>query len=203
MRRLATERPVGDLRTRLRHATELEISSTAARLFLAHGTNATTVADIAAAAGVSQRTFHRYFGAKTEALGPVLEEGLLRYLDAVKSLAPDLDEAELLDALADILTSSLANDGSGRDPELLRLVLATPDLLSLWLRLHEECAVALGPLLSPRLSRHTSSIETRFFCAAVVTASRLAVENWAEHEGDLRQQARRLLQLLPPLPLHT
>jgi AcrR family transcriptional regulator len=192
--------PVAPLAERRRQATMLEVSAAAADLFLARGVDATTVTDIAAAAGISARTFHRYFPAKAEALGPVLEEGLKRYLRGVAALPGKLGTEDLLDGLAAALTDTLTGPLSGRDPELLRLVVATPELLSVWLRMHEECALALTPLLSRRLPDGSDPLYARYLGAAVVTANRLAVEHWASNGGDIRDHLDRCLQLLRRVP---
>ena len=58
--------PLG-LRERRREQTNVEISETALTLFEHKGVEGTTVGEIAQAAGVSQRTFFRYFATKEEA----------------------------------------------------------------------------------------------------------------------------------------
>lgn len=61
------------LRERQRAFTEETIRLTAVRLFLARGSAATTVDEIAALAGVSSRTFFRYFDTKESAALPNLD----------------------------------------------------------------------------------------------------------------------------------
>lgn len=58
--------PLG-LRERRREQTNVEISETALTLFEHKGVEGTTVGEIAQTAGVSQRTFFRYFATKEEA----------------------------------------------------------------------------------------------------------------------------------------
>ncbi|MEV0354767.1 TetR family transcriptional regulator [Nocardia sp. NPDC050697] len=55
-----------DLRARRRNATRIEIRAAALTLFERQGAERTTVDEIAAAAGISQRTFFRYFATKEE-----------------------------------------------------------------------------------------------------------------------------------------
>ena len=43
-----------------------ELAAVAQRLFVAHGFDETSVEDIATAAGISRRTFFRYFSAKAD-----------------------------------------------------------------------------------------------------------------------------------------
>jgi AcrR family transcriptional regulator len=60
--------PEEGLRARKRTETAQRISAAALRLFAAHGIEATTVDAIAAAAGISRRTFFHYFAAKDDIL---------------------------------------------------------------------------------------------------------------------------------------
>jgi AcrR family transcriptional regulator len=58
----------GGMRERVRQATIEELEATALRLFTERGFEQTTVADIVAAVGVSQRTFFRYFATKEDVI---------------------------------------------------------------------------------------------------------------------------------------
>ena len=58
------------LRERKKEQTRRELRDSAARLFAAHGFAGTTIADIAADANVSERTFFRYFDSKESLLLP-------------------------------------------------------------------------------------------------------------------------------------
>jgi AcrR family transcriptional regulator len=60
--------PAQDLRTRRRLATERELHQAAVDLMVDRGFTATTVDEIVAAAGVSPRTFFRYFATKEDAV---------------------------------------------------------------------------------------------------------------------------------------
>jgi AcrR family transcriptional regulator len=102
------------LRERQRAFTEETIRLTAVRLFLTRGSAATTVHEIAALAGVSSRTFFRYFDTKESAalpsLAPFVEvlgdvsptadslSGILSDVDA--ALAGLIEETTILDAAA-------------------------------------------------------------------------------------------------------
>lgn len=67
-----------------------EIADVAERLFLEYGYEKTTVDDIAAAVGISPRTFFRYFATKDEALFLRLDESAQALLDTID--ARPLDE---------------------------------------------------------------------------------------------------------------
>ncbi len=74
-----------NLRERTRQAVRAQLMTVAWDLFVEQGYDTTTVDEIAAAAGMSQRSFFRYFGAKEdvvlvkfEAVGALLAEELAR-----------------------------------------------------------------------------------------------------------------------------
>lgn len=116
-----------DLRTRRRLATEQELHQAALRLMTERGFAATTVDEIVAAAGVSQRTFFRYFATKEDAV-------LLGYReldDAIDSLQVPGDPHSALEALLlfhqDQL-DRLAQDEADRYLLLQRLISTEPAL---------------------------------------------------------------------------
>ncbi|WP_347176666.1 helix-turn-helix domain-containing protein [Parafrankia sp. EAN1pec] len=74
-----------DLRERTRRAVRTELMSVAMDLFVRNGYEATTIDEIVAAAGMSRRSFFRYFGSK--------EDVVLGHLDALgASLAEALGQ---------------------------------------------------------------------------------------------------------------
>lgn len=175
----------------------MEISAVAAELFLSGGAAATTVADIAAAAEVSTRTVHRYFGTKADVLAPVLREGLQNYLALVAAIPEqrhDLDE--LGAALVGALARTFEGPDGPREAERVRLVVGEPELLSVWLRMHEECVHGLDSLLAPRLPVALDPLPLRFGATLVATANRLAVETWAATGGDVREHLAQCLAAL-------
>lgn len=177
---------------RRRQATLLELSDTAAELFVRQGVAATTVQNIADQAGVSARTFHRYFPSKADALGPALQEGLLHYVAKVEALPLGVPLAA---GLAKALEDALAEPRTPLDVDITRLVVTTPELTAAWLRAHEDCAVALIPTLARHLP-DTDAVVLRYAGASVVTANRLAVESWIEQGGAVRPYLEKCLNLL-------
>jgi AcrR family transcriptional regulator len=76
-----------DLRERTRQAVRADIAAVAMRLFVARGFDATTMEEIAAAAGISRRSLFRYFATKEDvALGDQAERG--RVVQAVLESRP-------------------------------------------------------------------------------------------------------------------
>jgi AcrR family transcriptional regulator len=100
------------LRERKRRQTRQKLISTAMRLFEERGYEQTTVAEIAAAAGVSTKTFFNYFASKDEVLFPHLSRRIDAAVAFIEQRGPDDQMADLVVAamqhmLADALTDEV------------------------------------------------------------------------------------------------
>ncbi|CAN5875934.1 TetR family transcriptional regulator [soil metagenome] len=119
--------PATDLRTRRRLATEQDLHEAALMLMERRGFAATTVDEIVAEAGVSQRTFFRYFATKEDAV-------LLGYRaldEALDSVAIPDHPRRALEALLDFhqrQIEQLTHDDADRYVILQRLISAEPAL---------------------------------------------------------------------------
>lgn len=91
------------LRARKKEQTRRDLRDSAARLFAAHGFAGTTIADIAADANVSERTFFRYFDSKEALLLPDSVE-LFGYIETQLAARPAAEEP--LDAVCAALLAA-------------------------------------------------------------------------------------------------
>ena len=96
---------VTGLRERKKAETRAAIRQAALLLALQRGIDDVTVEQIAAEADVSVRTFHNYFGSKTEALTEAWRDELEIYVDALRERPPD---EPILDSLEHVLSSIMA-----------------------------------------------------------------------------------------------
>jgi AcrR family transcriptional regulator len=120
-----------DLRTRRRLDTHQEIHQAALELFEEQGVRETTVQQIADRAGISHRTFFRYFTSKEQAALP----GQRRMLQAIDALeVSDADPATVLRGVEAMAESVMDREN---DPELeehrrvARLLAREPELQAL------------------------------------------------------------------------
>jgi AcrR family transcriptional regulator len=106
------------LRKLKRERTRQALISAAMRLFEKKGYEQTTVAEIAAAAEVSTKTFFNYFTSKDEVLFPHLAGRIDAAVDVIEQRSPDEDIADVLvramghmlaDAVRDELDGGLAS----------------------------------------------------------------------------------------------
>jgi AcrR family transcriptional regulator len=158
-------------------------------LYLEHGFEQTMVADIAERAGVTARTFFRYFADKREVLfdaATELEEKSLAALEAAPATASTLDlVAAALDAVADII---------GHNRELARkrhtVIMANADLRERELIKLAHMSTALADALQQRGIDDTEATLAAETGSAVY---RVAFQQWvnATDDQDLRDAIRQ------------
>jgi AcrR family transcriptional regulator len=165
-----------DWRQRKKAATRDRIRASALQLFNEQGYDATTVEQIAAAAGVSHMTFFRYFPAKedvalSDSYDPMIAT-LLRHTPATWPLTERI-RAALLQGLQRVYDTD-------RDALLAqnKLIVSTPVLRErLWadqMATQELIFEALGP---------QPDFQTRVMVAACLAAASTAVLTWVENDG--------------------
>ena len=168
--------PAVSLRERRQQQTLLEISAVAVDLFAERGVADVTVEEVAAAAGVSVRTFHRYFPSKEDAVCPALDAGWTAFMDA---FAARPDQEPVADGLAAALAQSLDGEMTRRHLQFIRGLPGSPSLEPVWLRVLDRCQAGLRPALARRLGLVPDSPRARLAAACVLAAMRIAVETWA------------------------
>lgn len=169
----------GGLRERRRRETARDVSDAALDLFERLGVHGTTVDDIAAAAGISQRTFFRYYATKESALfgdddgrDELIASVLQRLADGAR-LAPALEGAWLEQLRA-------FDDEPGGHAKALRvrtLVLAEPTLLARALSRDAEGADAMVTAVAA--VDDTPPLITRGLIELIGTTTRVAFDEWA------------------------
>ncbi|MFD4643386.1 TetR/AcrR family transcriptional regulator [Lentzea sp. NPDC058436] len=170
---------------RSRQAVVAEIVETALTLFAEQGYEATTMAQVASSAGVSQRSLFRYFGTKEdlvcgeqEALGALL----------VSTVAEQPAEMSTWDALAAGFTTILtASDHTPqRVLEISGLIFSNPSLRARYTEKRLRWQRALVPVIEERMgiesgevpdARAVGVIATVFACVDA------ASELWVLHGG--------------------
>jgi AcrR family transcriptional regulator len=103
------------LRERKKQQTREAIHRAAMRLFSERGFEATTIADIAAAADIAPRTFFSYFASKEEAVFPKFE---LMFADFDRALRERPPGTTALDALRDWITGAAQHFGDAEGARL-------------------------------------------------------------------------------------
>jgi len=184
--------PEPDWRQRKKNATRDRIRASALRLFSEQGYDATTVEQVAAAAGVSHMTFFRYFPTKEDvALSDSYDPMLVGLLEQTPATWPVADRirAALLRGLRQLYdtdrNSLLAQN---------RLIISTPALRErLWASQMATQQLILQALGAGQGDPHPG-FQDRVTVAACLAAATTAILAWVENDGtpelpDLVEQA--------------
>jgi AcrR family transcriptional regulator len=173
--------PVSEQR---RDEQRLAISRHAVRLFREQGVAATSGEQIAAAAGVSERTLWRHFRSKESCVEPLLTRTTADFRAVLRSWPADVGLAEHL------RTGYLfMPDASRADVEavlaVVRMARDEPVLRAVWLVVHERAEATFAEVLAARTGASPHAVDVRVRAASVNAALRVVTEDlaWASADG--------------------
>lgn len=181
---MGSEPEAPDLRSRTRRAVRAEITATAMRLFVERGFEATTVDQIAVAAGISRRSFFHYFATKEDVvLGDLVELG--ERVRAALESRPATEPA--WDALRAAFTMLRTPDSSPEtELAVAEMYHLTPSLRARHLEKHLRWQELLAPDVERRLGATAGTIpdvRARAIIAAALACLDTAVDAWRESGG--------------------
>jgi AcrR family transcriptional regulator len=167
------------LRERKKAATRQELRDRAAELFRRDGYEATTVAHIAEAAGVSEPTFFRYYGSKAEVALAPLAEGIEAVIDAVVDRPASEQPLAACTAVAHLARDAglVPPASSLTDLEVIR---TTPELGPVVLRIFDDATERLADDFARRLGLAASDPVTRQTASAVMGTMLAVFRSWME-----------------------
>lgn len=162
-----------------RQRQRLDLSRHAVRLFTEQGVAATSGEQIAQAAGVSERTFWRYFPHKESCVEPLLTKMVDAFCVVLRAWPPEL---ELIDHLRAAYSPVLPSSDEDVDAVLavVRLTHDEPALRAAYLVLRERAEDALAEVLARRLGQPAGAIEVRVQAAAMSAVLRVATDDVAQ-----------------------
>ncbi len=171
------------LRERTRRAVHREIAQAASALFVEQGFEETTVDQIAAAAGISRRSFFRYFATKEDVvLGDIVERGhVLRA--ALAQRPPDEDPWQALTEAFRVLRATVG-EPSDAEIRVTRMLHVEPFLRARRLEKQLAWQEQLVPELALRVAARdgVDADDARHRAAALVAAALAcldtAVDTW-------------------------
>lgn len=164
----------GGLRARTRRAVRAEIAEVAFGLFLKHGFEQTTVEDIAAAAGLSRRSFFRYFPSKEDTVLGFLYEVGEQLAEAVAARPAEEDAWTALRAGFDVVIEGFL----ARPKEavaLLELIHRTPTLRARHQDKQEHWRRLLTEAVAPRTR---TALEADTLVTGALGAFDVACRHW-------------------------
>ena len=181
---------------RRRATSRAELEHAAFALFAAHGFDATTVDDIAAAAGIGRRTFFRYFPSKNDVPWGAFEDELDRMRVRLKACPP---EVPLMDAirLALIDFNRVAPDQVPLHRRRMELILRVPTLLAHSTLRFTAWRAVVAEFVAERTGRRPDDLAPQAIAHAVLGVSIAAYEHWLDDKhadlGTLLDNAMREL----------
>ncbi|MFF0475343.1 TetR family transcriptional regulator [Streptomyces sp. NPDC004284] len=178
-----TIEPVTTLAQRKRQLVATELTEAALQLLALRGFDAVTVDEIATAAGVSKRTFFRYFASKEDVvvqflagMGADMRAGL-----AARPAGERPSEA-LLRTVSVPLTA--CGDHAERALPVVRLILRTPALLARFLEHQARWREELTEELAVRLGRDPGTdLYPRLAAGMALAAFDAVLHRWSGGEG--------------------
>jgi AcrR family transcriptional regulator len=197
---------VEGLRERKKRQTREAIAEAAMRLFQRRSYDAVTVADVARAADVSEKTVFNYFPTKEDL---VFHRGLERraaLVDAVRERPPGAPIVEPFRRLTDELLDAVESGPPEPIVAIPRLVMQSPGLRDRLLRAWEEEARALAPAIAESLGLPEDDLAAGVVARALSWTHRLAFraaftrlmagEDGPTIAAELREQAARAYDAL-------
>ncbi|MFB4284113.1 MULTISPECIES: TetR/AcrR family transcriptional regulator [unclassified Nonomuraea] len=176
------------LRAQRRTETQRTIQLHAVRLFTERGYDATTMTDVAEAAGVSPMTVYRHFPTK-EDLVLVDQHARLVAERIVASSAEQPLVRRIGSALIDS-AATLTGDGQGDDPAgkqfllaRLRLMISTPALRARHLDNQYALQQAIADALGGDATDPGTAFRVQVAASACLAALHTALMRWAEDDG--------------------
>ena len=135
--------------TRSRQAAYAEITGVAMKLFLAQGFEQTTIEQIAATAGISRRSFFRYFGTKEDiVLGDLADQGVLAR-DILEAIPLSVTPWDALRATLRRLDELVQEPGEAL--KISKMMYETPSLRARSIEKHLRWQELLVPNIRTRL----------------------------------------------------
>jgi TetR/AcrR family transcriptional regulator, regulator of mycofactocin system len=160
-----------------------ELRLIALRMFAERGFENTTIEQIAAAAGVSERTFFRYFTTKASVLWTEFETEVETIRSGLRAVP---DDVPMMDAIRTVVVA--ANHYHADDVPEMRLrmqLIATVPALSFSAAEHYEAwELAISDFAARRLGQPAGSLYPLTIGRAALAACRAAYDRWSARADD-------------------
>lgn len=164
------------LREQKKQATREGLRAAALRLALECGPENVRVDDIAAAAGVSPRTYNNYFSSREQAIVAAVTAEREAQIAAAVAARPA--SVRLADAVADAIVDQYTNPGQ-HNPAALLLITTRPALRDAFVDTAGTIEHPLAAAIAERLG-DTDPYTAHVLAASVAAAVRVALRRWVQ-----------------------
>lgn len=180
------------LRERKRAATERAIVDATMKLAADHGFAATTIDDIAAAAGIARRTVFRYFPTKEDIVLDPRRLDRAYALTALRQRRAGTDDVErVMDVLAELQRRAFAMFRPDHQLVLHRLSHDEPALAARSFLLMQEMRDVVVEALLPKRASRAERLRVRLLAMACIVAVDASVTIWIE--GGMKEDLGEIL----------
>src|SRR5580692_11322786 len=165
--------------------TRRQLQDIAIELFSAHGYDEVTIEALAAAAGISRRTFFRYFSSKADALMAGFDADVERLRSVLADSDPDLP---VMDAIrhAVVAVNDYRTDDLARLRQRMQLQHDNPALLANGILHYEEWQAVVAEFAAGRLGQAAGDMLPQVIARSVFGAAYAGFMSWlADERGDL------------------
>jgi len=172
------------------------IEKAALEVFQARGFEETRVEDIAAAAGISRRTFFRYFASKNDILFPDFEDMLEEFEEWLLSLP---DDRPMLEVIADgtMRFNRIHSDGAAAHRDRMNLILHTPALRASASLQNAKWAGVVSRYAARRIGASPEELGPQLVGQIALGAANAAYEEWLRDESsDLDEVIHRAFEMV-------
>ncbi|GHE59996.1 TetR family transcriptional regulator [Streptomyces spiralis] len=178
-----TSRPTGTLAQRKRQLVADELTQAALTLLAREGFDAVTVDEIAAAAGVSKRTFFRYFASKEDVVVQFLADMGAAMCDELASRpATEPPSAALRHTVWRSVDACAGH--ADRALRVVQLILGTPALLARFLERQAQWREELAAEMAERLGLDLATeLYPRLAAGMALTAFHTVLQRWSDSDG--------------------
>jgi mycofactocin system transcriptional regulator len=167
---------------RRRATSRAELEQVAFTLFTARGFDATTVDEIAAAAGIGRRTFFRYFPSKNDVPWGAFEDELERMRVRLKACPPEVPVMDAIRyALIDFNRVAPAQVPLHR--RRMQLILRVPTLLAHSTLRFAAWRAVVAEFVAERTGHRPDDLAPQAIAHAVLGVSVAAYEHWLDDPG--------------------
>jgi AcrR family transcriptional regulator len=159
-----------------------ELTEAALQLLAVKGFDNTTVDEIVAAAGVSRRTFFRYFASKEDVVVQLLDS--LSALICEEFAARPLDEpmaVSLRHAAGMAMAECTTEDHAAKALRVAQMVLGTPSLLARYLERQTQLQDDLAALIAAR--RPADDLFPTIAAGTTLTTTLAIIRRWSDSNG--------------------
>lgn len=172
-----------------------DLSALALRLFLERGFDATTVDDIADAAGIGRRTLFRYFPSKNDLPWGDFDGLLAMMRNRLASLPPGLPLREAL-RLAVIEFNRFPPEQLPLHRERMRLLLEVPALVAHSTLRYQAWRGVIAEYVARRIGAEPDDLEPQAVAWACLGLCLAAYQDWLRRDDDLLELLDRAFRRL-------